>query len=487
MILLLYINNLYAQSFFSIVIIPDTQYYPLSLFGGNPEMFISQTNWIVENQDLLNIEYVVHLGDITNYGNKIENEWIVADSAISLLEDSIKTKRKYGIPFGLAVGNHDQYPNGSTELFNKYFGTKRFLGREYYGGNYGINNDSHYDVFNVNGVEFIVIYIEYYEGSNLNLINWANSILRENKLKRGIIVSHRIIGPGNNARFDGDWQKNYEILKYNPNLFLLLCGHHVQSGWREDTYNGNTIRTMLTNFQESGNGGDGWLRYLKIFTDKDSVEIHTYSPYLNLNMSDSGIASCFSFYLPTILPPSNLRYHNLNNGIIRLVWDDNSFNETKFQIELKTGLNANFIKIDSVDMNINYYDFINRNGMESTIRIKAVNGNSESKPSNSVLINLITSANNKKDDQTNFLFQNYPNPFNGNTKISYYLSSESTITIKVYDNLGRQITALINEKKMTGLNHCNFDPEDFGISTGVYYCVLSINETNLLKKMVYVK
>ena len=37
------------------------------------------------------------------------------------------------------------------------------------------------------------------------------------------------------------------------------------------------------------------------------------------------------------------------------------------------------------------------------------------------------------------LFQNYPNPFNSSTIISYRLTVNSLITLKVYDVLGKEI------------------------------------------------
>ena len=71
-----------------------------------------------------------------------------------------------GLPFGIAVGNHDQAPAGdpdgpTTILFNQYFGAERFLGRAYYGGHHGNNNDNHFQLFSASDMDFIVVHLEY--------------------------------------------------------------------------------------------------------------------------------------------------------------------------------------------------------------------------------------------------------------------------------------------------------------------------------------
>ena len=85
-------------------------------------------------------------------------QWVNAQSALSLLDQAI-------VPYGLAVGNHDQYvPSGDndpTTLYNQYFGASHFSGRSYYGGHYGEKNNNHYDLFSASGLDFIVIYLEY--------------------------------------------------------------------------------------------------------------------------------------------------------------------------------------------------------------------------------------------------------------------------------------------------------------------------------------
>jgi serine protease len=68
------------------------------------------------------------------------------------------------------------------------------------------------------------------------------------------------------------------------------------------------------------------------------------------------------------------------------------------------------------------------------------------------------------------LNQNYPNPFNPSTKINYQLPTDSWVTLKVYDVLGREVTTLVNEAKKIGRYEVEFDGSE--LTSGVYFYTL---------------
>ena len=134
LVLLLFFSILFSQEKFTIIGLPDTQYYTSNLNGGTPQHFFTQTQWIVDNKDSLNIVFVAHLGDCVQHGDTYEIEWQRADSAMQILEDSISTTFEDGIPYGIAVGNRDNSGvSGHTSLYNEYFGVNRFIDSSYYG------------------------------------------------------------------------------------------------------------------------------------------------------------------------------------------------------------------------------------------------------------------------------------------------------------------------------------------------------------------
>jgi len=271
---LLRVKQGFAEDF-SIIVLPDTQYYSESY----PAIFETQTQWIVNNKDALNIVYVAHVGDIVNKWDQ-QYQWDNAESAMMLLEDQFTTSLPFGIPYGVLPGNHDQ----PTTLYNQYFGINRFQGRSYYGGHYPPgSNDNNFALFNASGMDFIIINLGNYPNSDV--LDWADAKLKEYSDRRAIVISHYLLDL--NGTFGLPGQTTYEALKDNPNLFLMLCGHrHGEARW-VDVYDGNIVHTLLADYQERVDGGDGWLRILEFFPDMDAISVTTYSPNLGFFETDS--------------------------------------------------------------------------------------------------------------------------------------------------------------------------------------------------------
>jgi photosystem II stability/assembly factor-like uncharacterized protein len=88
------------------------------------------------------------------------------------------------------------------------------------------------------------------------------------------------------------------------------------------------------------------------------------------------------------------------------------------------------------------------------------------------------------------LYQNYPNPFNPSTKISYDLPSEANVKLTVYDDLGREVKSLVNEKQNAGKYEIVFNA--LNLPSGVYYYKLETGGSSgsgftQTKKMVLIK
>jgi hypothetical protein len=83
------------------------------------------------------------------------------------------------------------------------------------------------------------------------------------------------------------------------------------------------------------------------------------------------------------------------------------------------------------------------------------------------------------------LYQNYPNPFNPATKITYQISKESKVVIKVYDILGTEAVTLVDEIKNPGYYEVEFN--GINLTSGTYIYRMTAGEFVEVKKMVLIK
>ncbi len=83
------------------------------------------------------------------------------------------------------------------------------------------------------------------------------------------------------------------------------------------------------------------------------------------------------------------------------------------------------------------------------------------------------------------LFANYPNPFNPSTIISYQIPYDGIVTLKIFDELGREVKTLVNGYKSQGRYSVNFNASQ--LSSGVYFYQLRSGNYSSIKKMVLLK
>lgn len=83
------------------------------------------------------------------------------------------------------------------------------------------------------------------------------------------------------------------------------------------------------------------------------------------------------------------------------------------------------------------------------------------------------------------LFQNYPNPFNPTTVIRFQIPRSGSVTLKLYDVLGREVAVLANGKMEEGLHETTFDAGK--LASGVYFYRLRAGEITLTRKLLLVR
>ena len=276
---------------FKIVLIPDTQWY---VDNEPPENnpFSVQTRWIRDHAEEENIRFAIHLGDIVEHGDDAAaaEEWQIADAAMSILEEGPNP-----VPYGMTIGNHDFTGTGAPDYerpavnYNTYFGPQRFDGRPWYGGHKGTTNENSYSTFQVGDLDFLVLNLELLPTAST--VAWANSVLNTHPDHRAIVSTHMYLS-GSGSRLT---QTSYvgvqgynanqlfdNLIAPHDNVFMVVCGHLCYEALNVATNDsGGKVYEILSDYQNDGAGGSGWLRTLEFVPEDNEIIVGSYSPVLD--------------------------------------------------------------------------------------------------------------------------------------------------------------------------------------------------------------
>lgn len=287
---------------FTLIVLPDTQIYTEKW----PNHFYRQTEWIAENVDRLNIEYVLHVGDIVN--DNSHRQWKVAQRAIGRLDGVV--------PFALVPGNHDYGPNGRAQnrdtLFNEYFPQAKYESWPTFGGVMEERHlDNSYHTFSAGGHDYLILALEW--GPQEKTVQWANQIVEKHPHHRVILNTHAYMYH-DETRYDwatkGDRQEwnphSYDtaklpggthdgeelwqdLVRKHPGFIMTLNGHVLRDGQARlgsQGDHGNTVHQILVNYQMNKEGGEGFLRIMEFLPDGKTILHRSYSPSLRQFKTD---------------------------------------------------------------------------------------------------------------------------------------------------------------------------------------------------------
>lgn len=88
------------------------------------------------------------------------------------------------------------------------------------------------------------------------------------------------------------------------------------------------------------------------------------------------------------------------------------------------------------------------------------------------------------------LYQNYPNPFNPSTEIKFKINKSETVSIKVYNILGKEIKLLLGENLPAGVHNVQWngkDNEGSPLPSGIYFIQMQAGEYQQTIKSVLLK
>ncbi len=307
-----------APRTFSVVALPDTQVYA----DVHPELFDSQTQWVADNAEELDIAYVAHLGDVVDNGPN-ERQWANARASLDLLAGA-------GMPYGIAMGNHDhmysdyEYQYGAdvdhscsdtysdidcaSEHYIEFAGPSFFEGVDWYGGS-SPSGQSSWAALELHGFEWMFLHLAV--DTPAQELSWAQGVLDEHADALVHLSTHRYLYDGrvvdlmptmlhallpgrfnalvyelvdplyyvDSATADELWE---DFVAVNPNIYMVHCGH-VDAEYHQHSENsaGLDVAEVLVDFQSYHDmGGNAWLHQLDYDLDAGTIHVRTYSPHL---------------------------------------------------------------------------------------------------------------------------------------------------------------------------------------------------------------
>ncbi len=83
------------------------------------------------------------------------------------------------------------------------------------------------------------------------------------------------------------------------------------------------------------------------------------------------------------------------------------------------------------------------------------------------------------------LSQNYPNPFNPSTAIRFNIPQQDHVVLKIFNNIGQEVSTLVNQDMDAGSYEVNFNASD--LASGVYFYRIQTANYSESKKMILIK
>lgn len=267
---------------FTILWISDTQDISYHGYG---DAFDTMGKWILEQKDDKNIRYVVQTGDAVDNGASA-TQWQRYD----VMYDQIRGK----IPYISAAGNHEVKKNGYRDYWMRE--DIRTIPRDHT----FMRGEASYATFDYHGNSFMIVAVGY--GAGQDAIQWTNDILAKHRDRTAILLAHDYLQT--DGRFGVNGKALFEqIVKPNPNVRLVLCGHVLGVSSRidalDDDHDGKPDRTvaeLMYNYQHF-EADCGQLRTLTFQLKDRSICVTTFSPVTQRYYRDYMFGDHYTFTL----------------------------------------------------------------------------------------------------------------------------------------------------------------------------------------------
>lgn len=275
---------------YSIAVVGDTQSMVKTDLTNGTNYMSDIYSWIAANVDTKNIQYVLGVGDITEYTENFDSnfdgswtyddEWVHAKNAITLLDGKV--------PYSLCRGGgHD-----TTAKFNQYFASHTpFTGN--IDGTYAANDyTSSYSMFEVGSVKYLLFALDWNPSDAI--LAWAENIIKANPDRRVIITTHAYLASDGTLHGSSDSHTSVpstnngvdiwnELVSKYDNIQLVISGHNISSNivYRQDARESGSVVTSLLvdpqTFDSQNNAETGLVCMLYFSEDGNDMTVEWYS------------------------------------------------------------------------------------------------------------------------------------------------------------------------------------------------------------------
>ena len=295
--------------------------------NGTTEYTKTVFDWLLQNKEQRNIEYVFGLGDTVDtliswpengYNTSVSNpkQWQVAATQFARLDGII--------PYMVIRGNHDDEAG-----FHNYICTddyKNQMSGFFYDPDepavYGNSMSNAYQKIEIGGVKYLMLGLDFHlhatciDGNpcdnSAKVLTWANNVIAANPDYRIIVSVHvyknadgsfysgTVGEPGTKrydtwpAGYDGTWHEEIDfsgqylwdnLFMYHENIFMVMSGHVVTQnpyfGTKTDTKHNNSVFEVVldpSNYVTDDNNNDTHIMMLNFDEDGNVLGVEYLSP-----------------------------------------------------------------------------------------------------------------------------------------------------------------------------------------------------------------
>ncbi len=286
----------FPEGDYAFAVLPDTQ----SLVEHWPERFENMMQWLADNKDRLNLEAVLHLGDMVD--DNLDLQWKNVKAGMNRLDAA-------GLPWMPMRGNHD-----SSEYFNRYFDWETYgTNRSWFGGTFEEGTlDYTYWFVNAGSREYLILSLGW--APTWEVLDWAKAVVEAHPTKNVIITAHGLMNTNGQflsevssisiTKYFKDRPEGYQVWEAfagYPNVVLTMGGHVPSPDiiTRTDKNGAGKDVTSLLLDRQHDDVTDrlGTIAFLIFHEDSDTVDICWYSHRFDAFFREK---NRFSFEVPHV-------------------------------------------------------------------------------------------------------------------------------------------------------------------------------------------